>query len=290
MPMRGFLTMLLAAASLPLLAWEAPAPAEWAAILGEEPFVSAQAAGLPLPPTREEARQESAWRYGQQRLALKRVLVYRISRAKADRHRITPENNKATASLARQLKAPDLFAAYLDLLAGETLSRRQEYALNQALQYMLQETYGIDTLSIRLMSETLALPAPEHLACMQQMPLYVLFDSTEEQPAFPGTPLADMQTMTTVLRCVQEELQKVHDTPSADAAALELQRLLPLWVMTRQTRLFLKQGEGSLSPAERWALQLLESTMAQLMQTRRELVTKRWYASTRLQAIDEWLR
>lgn len=288
--MRGLLPALVLAASLPLAAWEAPSPSELAAVLGDEVYAAALESGMPLPPTREEAMAAAGWRYGLERDALKRAMVYRTSRAKAERNRITVENNKITAILAEHCGAPELFCRYLRLLADETLSRRQQYALNQALNYLLQETYGVDTLQIRLVSESLDLAPADHMLYMLQMPVGGMYDMVSEGPLPDGRLLADLQTMMDVLRHANEVLLTVHDRASAEAAAVALQQLLPLWCTTRQLRLLMRLGKIHFTPAEKLALQLLETTTARVIETRKRLHAARWYESTCLQTVDELLR
>lgn len=288
--MRGALPALFLAASLPLVAWEAPTHSELAAVLGDEALAAVLDAGLPLPPTREEARAAAGWRYWLERDALKRAMVYRTSRSKAERNRITPENNKVTASLARHCGAPELFCRYLKLQADDTLSRRQQYALDRALHFLLQETYGVDVLQIRLVSESLNLVPPDHMLYMLQMPVGGMYDMVSEGPLPDGRLLADLQTMMDVLRRANEVLLTVHDRASAEAAAVALQELLPLWCTTRQLRLLMRLGKIHFTPAEKLALQLLETTTARVIETRKRLHAARWYESTCLQAVDELLR
>ncbi len=288
--MRGVLAALFMVASLPVLAWEAPSRSELAAVQGEEPLVTVLETGLPLPLTQSDAKAAAGWQYGLEREALKRAMVYRTSRAKAEKNRITTENNKVTAALARHCGAPGLFCRYLELLAGDSLSRRQQYALNQALSYLLQETYGIDTLQIRLVSESLALAPADRMLYMLQMPVHGMYDVVSRTPMPAWQLLSDIQMMTEVLRLAHAELLKVHDRATAESAALSLQQLLPLWNTTQQTRLLMQQGERALSSAETLALQLLNNTTARLVETRKALIAARWHGSTCLQTVDELLR
>ena len=288
--MRGVLPALFLATSLPLVAWEMPSRSELVAVLGDEVRAAVLEAGLPLPPTREEAQAAAGWRYGLERDAIKRAMVYRTSRIKAERNRITPENNKVTASLARHCGAPELFCQYLKWQVDDTLSRRQQYALNQALQNLLQETYGIDALQIRLVSESLNLAPSDHLLYMLQMPVGGMYDMVSLSPLPAGQLLADIQMMTDVLRRANEVLLTVRDRASAEAAALALQQLLPLWNTTQQARMLMQQGKTSPTPAEKLALKLLDTSTVRIVKTRKELQAARWYESTCLQTVDELLR
>lgn len=286
--LRSVLCML--AASLPLGAWEAPAQNEMAALLGEEPHAMVLQSGLPLPPTKEEARQSSGYRYDLERKAMKQVLVYRTSLAKSERGRISPENNQSCAAMARRMGAPEIFCRYLELMGSNALSRRQQYALNQALRLLLQDTYGIDTLQMRLISESVQKPAPRHMLFMLQLPAGGMFDMVPRQLPPRERLLSDIQLMTRVLRLADEILRKVHDPRSADAAALQLQPLLPLWETTMQSRFHADQVTELFGPAERMAAQLLNAVSARLVQTRRTLHEQNWYGSSTLQTVDELLR
>lgn len=278
------------AACLPLGAWEAPSQNEMAALLGEEPQATVLESGLPLPPAGSEVRQGRGFRFDLERRAMKQVLVYRTSLARAERGRITPENNKACAAMAQRLAAPAIFSEYLRLLGSDTLSRRQQYAVNQALRYLLQEVYGIDTLQMRLISESLQLPAPQHMLFMLQLPAGGMFDMVSTQLPPRERVLPDIQLMTTVLRQADEILRTVYNAATADAAARRLQSLLPLWDTTQQTRYHAAALSEQLTPAERLAIQMLDAATSRLIQTRRALHEQKWYGSTTLQTVDELLR
>lgn len=278
------------AASLPLGAWEAPTQNEMAALLGEEPQATVLEAGLSLPPTADEARQSRGYRFGLDRKVMKQVLVYRTSLAKSERGRISPENNQACAAMAQRLGAPAIFCEYLHLLGSNTLSRRQQYAANLAFRSLLQEAYGIDTLQMRLISESLQLPPPQHMLFMQLLPTGGMFDMVPTQPPPRERLLSDIQLMTTLLRQADEILHTVHDVATADAAAHALKLLLPLWETTQQIRYHSAAVAERLTPAERMAAQMLDAATARLIQTRRSLHEQKWYGSTTLQTVDELLR
>lgn len=282
--------MLFVVASLPVLAWEAPTRNEQAAVMGQEPQLTVLESGLPLPPTQAEAREMGGYRYDVERAAMKHVLLYRTCQAKADRGRITPENNAASVRLARRLGAPELFARYLDMLGDNTMSRRQQYAVNQALRYLLQETYAIDTLQMRVVSESVELPAAQHMLFMLQLPYGSMFDLVPTQLPPKSRILSDIMLMTSVMRQEDAVLSSVCNTRSADAAAAALQALIPLWETTLQTRHHAQSLSALLTPAERMSVRLLESTAAHLLQTRQELHKKDWFGSVRLRIVDELLR
>lgn len=283
-------SVLMCCAALPLAAWEPLAQNELAAIMGTEPCYAIALAGLPPPPTRAEAQKAAGFRYGMQRLAMKRVLLYRASVAKGDRHRITQENNRATAAMARHLGAPDTFCVYLERLASGELSRREEYAAEQALRMLVQDAYGIDMLQIRLITEQVSAPPAQHVLFMLQLPISSMFDVVLPQPPDKNQVLSDIQTMTTVLRMANEALRQVADAASATEAAARLADLLPLWNTTLQVRAHYSNGEKTFTPAETMAVQLLNHTTAQLMQTRRHLAEKDWFGSQRLRLLDTLLR
>lgn len=280
------LTALLAT---PLLAWQAPTQHELAALQGEEPQATILQCGLPQVPSREEALR-TGWRYEVERAAMKRALMFRTSRAKADRGRVFPETNAATARLARRWGAPEAFCSLLELQAGGNLSRRQEYAAEQALRLLVADTYGIDTLQMRLLSENLNLPSAQHLAFVLQLPIGGMFDLVSSRLPAPARVLGDIVTMTSVQRRANDILLTVRDARSADAAAARLQELLPEWNTTLPTRYHRAELGPKLDSASQWAAQLLERNSESLFQTRRALHEKGWYGSPGLEAVDELLR
>ena len=287
--MQGFRSALclLLCAGASAMAWDAPTQHEWDAMLGREPFEEIAKAGIPLPPSRAEAMSASPLRYGQERVAIKYALACRMSAAKAARNRISPELNKTTAELARHRGAPALFCKYLELMAGQSLSRRQEYELRQAFDYLVREVYGVDTLQMRVFSESLRLPEKQHLAYMLSLPVAFMFDLAPAEPPVRESLLAEVRTMTTVLRQCNEILSKVVDGATADAAADQLKLLLPLWNTTLHVRAHARSISVQFLPYEKLALQLLETTSAALIETRRRLHKKQWFGSARLFAMDE---
>lgn len=288
--MRGAFSALFLLVSLPGPAWEAPSQNELNAVLGQEPQATILQCEQPLPPTREEART-SGIRYQLERAALKRALVYRTSQAKADRGRITAENNRATAQLASHLGAPACFVRYLELLADGNLSRRQEYAVEQALRLLLQETYTIDTLQIRLVSESLQLPAREHTLCMLQLPVGAMFDMVPGRHTPRERLLSDITAMSSTLVEVERVLSLVRDAASAESAASRLQALIPIWETTAQTRLHGTTQGTELSSYEKWAVEvLLTPATRRVLEQRRRLHQAGWFGSSRLQTVDELLR
>ena len=287
--MQGFRSALclLLCAGASAMAWDAPTQHEWDAMQGREPFEEIAKAGIPLPPSRAEVMSASPLRYGQERAAIKYALVCRVAAAKAARNRISPELNKTTAELGRHRGAPVLFCQYLELMAGQRLSRRQEYELRQAFDYLVRETYGVDALQMRVFSESLRLPEKQHLAYMLSLPVAFMFDLASAEPPARDSLMADVRTMTTVLRECNEILSRVVDGTTADAAAEQLKSLLPLWNTTLRVRAHAHSISVQFLPHEKLALQLLDSTSAALIETRRRLHEKQWFGSARLFAMDE---
>ena len=290
--MQGFRSALclLLCAGVSAMAWEAPTQHEWDAMLGRDPFEEIAKAGIPLPPSRAEAMSAAPLRYGQERCGIKYALVCRISSSKIDRNRISTELNKATAAIARRSGAPELFCQYLELMADQSLSRRQEYELRQAFNYLVGETYGVDMLQMRVFSESLDLPAKQHLAYMAGLPVAFMFDRPSAEPPARDVLLSDICTMTNVLRQCNETLGKVTDPASAELAAEQLKTLLPLWNTTLRTREHVRNMSVQFLPHEKLALQLLESTTRSLIASRRRLLEKKWFGSVRLEAVDELFR
>ena len=283
------LPALFALAAQPLAAWEPVSQNELAALLGEEPQTTILQCGQPQVPTREEALRAGV-RYELERNALKRALLFRVSLSKADRGRISPETNRATAQQARRYGAPETFCRLLERLASGTLSRRQEYAVEQALRQLIGETYAVDSLQMRLVSEALGLPPREHLAFMLALPVGSMFDLVPAQLPPQQQVLSDILAMTNTMRREIRILQTVQDLPSADAAATQLLPLLPVWGTTLPTRYHRAELGAQMDAATRWAAQLMQGTMDELLALRRDLHKKGWFGSTRLETVDELLR
>ena len=288
--MRVLLPAVFCAAAMPLAAWEGLSATEMAAIRGEEPMATALAQAVPLPPVREEIPDKTGFRFAKEQLALKRAVIYSTVRAKGERYRVSRDNYLATAELARQHGAPAIYCRYLELLSAETLNRRQEYAVSRAVQYLLQEAYGIDILQIRLIVEICHLPVKDLLAFMQQMPLHGMFDMVSVLPPPTERIASDLLAMAEVMGKASRLFSGVHDIKTADEAAFELLRLLPLWNTTMNTRAYMHEAKVEYSPVEIVALRFLNAQRAQYFKFRQSLVEKDWYGSTRLQTIDSLLR
>lgn len=280
------LLVLFCGAMLPLAAWELPSEYELAAAYGKEPMLSIATAGIPLPPSRREV---AGIRYGRQAGAIKQALMYQISHAKAERRRISLDNYRATAVLARRTGAPVLFSHYQDLLAGNTLTSREEYHVSQALNLLEQEVYGIDVLQIRLLSESLSLPVADHCAYMMKLPIASLCERVPVEAPPRDRLLADWQMMSEVLADINQLLEKVTDRASADAAAASMLELLPLWSTTQHTRSHMDRIIN-LSEAEQKGMETLNAAYAAIVRTRRALVERKWYDSPYLRFVDELFR
>ena len=284
MTMRLALACAASLALLPLAAWELPRQHELAAVYGQQPMLSIASAGIPLPPARQELPGGAA--QGRQRQALKQALIYQAARAKAEHYRVTRANYQTTAALARQHGAPELFVRYQEMLASDTLSRREEYLVSQAQNLLVQGAYGIDTLQIRLLSEALQLPAPAHGAYLQKLPKGGLCEEIPQQPLSEEQVVADLQTMTQVLRGLEKELQGVSSRSTADAAAERLLELLPLWNTCRQTREQLA-GQSGNPLAGRLSRQMFETAHASVGRLRKQLDEQDWHHSPSLRFVDE---
>lgn len=258
-------------------------------ISGEDPFLSIAQARLPMPPTRSEA-ESGGFRYEQQRLAIKRALVYRTSLAKANRYRISAENNRSTAAMARHLGAPAVFCEYLEHLASGELSYREERVAEQALRHVAQNVYGVDILRIRQVSESLELPGAAHTAAMLAMPVSGMYDAITVAPPADSQVLPDIQTMTTVQRQLHGILASVHDKASAQAAAEKLADMIPLWSTTFPSRVHGPELSQKLTPAEKMSAQLLNYTIHPIVKLRKELDDKEWYGCELLMIMDEQFR
>lgn len=283
--LRGLLALFFGA-MLPLAAWELPGANELAALYGQEPMLSIASAGIPLPPTRDEV---PGLQHGRQAFAIKQALTYQISLAKAERRRVSLDNYRATSLFARKAGAPRLFSCYQDLLAGNELSPREDYQVNRALNLLIIGGYGVDALQLRLLSESLELPATEHTRYLLQLPKAALAEQIAAGRPSAEDRISDFQMMSQVLQHVNAELGKVTNQATADAAAANLLAHLPLWNTALRTRVLI--GENyDMTPAEKQSIDEMFAMAELIGRTRAALAEKEWYQSPRLRFVDSLFR
>lgn len=256
-------------------AWEA-------AFAAESPYAELMEAGLPLPPTREDAARLSAVEFVQQQTALKQVLLARNVRAFEEQKRISDANLRDSARMAEELSAPAPLAVYLRLLASDTLSSRRRYLVQTALDRLV-ESYLVDELQIRYFVEFAALSEEDLETLLKWLPLQAVFNLV---PIVKDESVvaADYQ----LLRSVYEQLlvvyQSAQDRESADAAADAAMQAFILHESTAYTRIFAPQ-ELKERFAPLYGQYLIAPALA-LQGERKRLRENDYYGSLRLRLLD----
>lgn len=255
----------------------------WQAALAEEaPYAELMEAGIPLPPTREDVARLSAVEFLHRQTAIKHVLLTLNARAFAEFKRISDANWLASARLADELGAPPRFAAYLRLLAADTLSSRRRYLVQTALEKLLS-AYLVDELQMRYFVEFSALSDEVLESLLTWLPLPAVFNLV---PVVQDESVvaADYRLLSSVYAQLLAAYQSVHDKASADAAADAALQPLVLHESTAYTRLFAPQElKERLAPLYG---HVLAAPALALQAERKRLREHDYFGSLRLRLLD----
>ena len=255
----------------------------WQAALAEEaPYAELMEAGMPLPPTREDVARLSAVEFLHRQTAIKHVLLTLNVRAFAEFKRISDANWLASARLADELGAPPRFAAYLRLLAADTLSSRRRYLVQTALEKLLS-AYLVDELQMRYFVEFSALSDEGLESLLTWLPLPAVFNLV---PVVQDESVvaADYRLLSSVYAQLLAAYQSVHDKASADAAADAALQPLVLHESTAYTRLFAPQElKERLAPLYG---HVLAAPALALQAERKRLRENDYFGSLRLRLLD----
>lgn len=255
----------------------------WQAALAEEaPYDELMEAGIPLPPTREDVARLSAVEFLHRQTAIKQVLLTLNVRAFAEFKRISDANWLASARLADELGAPPRFAAYLRLLAADTLSSRRRYLVQTALEKLLS-AYLVDELQMRYFVEFSALSDEVLESLLTWLPLPAVFNLV---PVVQDESVvaADYRLLSSVYAQLLAAYQSVHDKASADAAADAALQPLVLHESTAYTRLFAPQElKERLAPLYG---HVLAAPALALQAERKRLRENDYFGSLRLRLLD----
>ncbi len=255
----------------------------WQAALAEEaPYAELMEAGIPLPPTREDVARLSAVEFLHRQTAIKHVLLTLNVRAFAEFKRISDANWLASARLADELGAPPRFAAYLRLLAADTLSSRRRYLVQTALEKLLS-AYLVDELQMRYFVEFSALSDEGLESLLTWLPLPAVFNLV---PVVQDESVvaADYRLLSSVYAQLLAAYQSVHDKASADAAADAALQPLVLHESTAYTRLFAPQElKERLAPLYG---HVLAAPALALQAERKRLRENDYFGSLRLRLLD----
>ncbi len=253
-----------------------------AAFAAESPYAELMEAGLPLPPTRDDVTKLSATVFESRQTALKRVLLARNVRAFDEQKRMTDANLLASASLAEKLGAPPQLALYLRLLASDTLSSRQRYLVQSAMDSLVA-SYLVDELRIRYFVEFSALSETDLEILLKWLPLQAVFNLV---PVVQDESIvvADYRLLSSVYEHLLLAYQSANDKESADAAADAAMQALILHESTAYTRIFAPQElKERLAPL--YGRDLTAPALA-LQSERKRLRENDYFGSLRLRLLD----
>ncbi len=255
----------------------APMLALWAVA----PYAELWQAGLPLPPSPAECEALPARQFQQEQLAMKRVWLMRVLRARAERNRVSRQNWRGCAAQAREWGAPAVFAELLERRASDSLSRAQCYLVETALDHMLA-LYRVDALEIRYFVESSALP-PD-MAEADWFPLSLLFNTVPPAGLSSEAVGAHDLALLSALSELALLYSSVQDAASADAAAAAMPPLLARF-RSASRALGYAPDELRLHVRSRYAALAGRAEGAWLAQ-RRRVAEADYFGSARLRALD----
>ena len=258
-------------------------PALLEAIAGNEPYASLVEYGLPLLNTPEEVDALPVELWEARAVALKKVLLQQMVRARGERHRITAENYAESARLAQELGAPAAFVLYQQLEAAGQLPPRARYVVREA-QRVLCENYRVDTLALRYFVEGSHLAANELLAAAEWLPLAGVFNLTKKSELTEEKLAADYADLT----CLTSELSGIYTSiQSGEQAEAAVEALLPLlvrYLATAGTRHF-STPEQQEALLQRFGKQL-NLVYSVLLEQRKRVREANYYDSVKLRIVD----
>lgn len=258
-------------------------PALLEAIAGNEPYTSLVEYGLPLLNTPEEVEALPPALREAHAVAIKKVLLQQMVRAREERHRVTTENLEFCAGLARELEAPEVFALYLQLEAAGQLSPRAGYVVREALN-LLYESYRVDALALRYFVEGSHLSAEELLEAAEWLPLAGLFNLTKKSELTAEKQEADFADYVTLSTEISAVLASVQSGEQADAAVEKLLPLLVRYAATAGTRHFSEPEQQRLL-LQHFGEQL-NRVYPVFVSQRKRLREANFYDSVRLRIVD----
>ncbi|MBR5887061.1 MAG: hypothetical protein IKZ07_02520 [Akkermansia sp.] len=260
-------------------------PALLEAIAGNEPYCSLVEYGLPLINTTAEVESLPVELRLSRAAAIKRVLLGQMVRAKAERHRVSPENYALSAQRAVELGTPMVFALYMQLEAQGELSSRARYTVREALRQLYSD-YRVHELDLRLFVETSHLAPEDILDAAGWLPMEVLFSPVYER----DFTAEGLERQYKELGGLVSELAAVYTSvQSAEQAQSAADKLLPLLVRYAAT-----QGTRKLATAEQlqgWRARygLLYRDLPHLNEQRRRVQQANYFDCVKLRIIDYFL-
>ncbi len=246
-------------------------------------FGQQQALPLVLPGAAEVAQLPAETRLREQ-VALKKLWLERLIRAREERNRVTRENLAQSLLLAQKLEAPAPMVEILRRLVSGSLPYRDRHALETARQELFT-AYGVDAREMRFFVEGSGLSAEQLRDVVAWLPLPALFNLA---PAAAQEPAPDLgqcyRQLLSALRELAAVWQGVSDSESARAAAdallpvLErhLSALYPLLSATDAQR------DAATAPHEAEAVEVNRACN----RARVHMLENDWFGSYHLRALD----
>lgn len=274
-----------ALALLPASAGILPLTSAQRALLCREPYAMLAEQGVPLPPTEEEVAALPPVDFARAQDAVKETMLLRWSMIRAAGHRSNAEIEAQSAGLSREAEAPELLTTILQRFADGPLPRREAYAWNEALDGLLR-AWRVDNLAVRLLTESVEIPAEQVPGLAAFLPLTDAFNTLPLRPPTEGEVLADLAELK---RCYEElaaVYERAQDAESAEAAAYAARPLVQRILTTTGTLVWLKQSQTEFSPLCLSYLKEANAAYALLRVQRDRLRALNYGESLRLRALD----
>lgn len=282
--MRKALTV-AALALLPAAADMLPLTPEQCAALGQEPYLSLEEAGLPLPPTLEQMHAMPAAEFARQQAALKETLLLRWALIRQAGHRTTADIETASAGIARETEAPEILVAIYQRFADGNLSRPQEHAWNNLLE-LVMHAYRTDELAVRLLVAEADVTPDAAVELAAFLPLADAFNMVPLRPPTAAEITADFRLMQRDYAELATLYATVQDNASAEAAALSARPVVQRLLTTARTLFVLKDPQTQLTPEQSDAMKAANASYATLNAQRARLQELNFGGSLRLRALD----
>lgn len=276
---------LAAWALLPAAADMLPLTPELCAALGQEPYVSMEEAGVPLPPTPEQISALPTRELTRQQDAIKETLLLRWALIRQAGHRTNKEVETASAGLARSAEAPEIVAEIYQRFADGDLSRVQDHLWNDLLEEVLH-AYRIDELSVRLLVTEADLTPETALELAPFLPMADAFNLVPLRPPTVAEMLADLRLMQRDYAALAALYADVQDKESAEKAAEAARPVVQRLLTTNRTLYRLKDPQTQLTPELSDALKSANVSYAALNAQRARLQGTHFASCPRLRALD----
>lgn len=276
---------LAAWALLPAAADMLPLTPELCAALGQEPYVSMEEAGVPLPPTPEQISALPTRELTRQQDAIKETLLLRWALIRQAGHRTNKEVETASAGLARSAEAPEIVAEIYQRFADGDLSRVQDHLWNDLLEEVLH-AYRIDELSVRLLVTEADLMPETALELAPFLPMADAFNLVPLRPPTVAEMLADLRLMQRDYAALAALYADVQDKESAEKAAEAARPVVQRLLTTNRTLYRLKDPQTQLTPELSDALKSANVSYAALNAQRARLQGTHFASCPRLRALD----